>query len=185
MKIKDRVGLVAFALSITVPGWAYPANEIPPAFQAAALRHGIPPAYLYAVALHESAREENNIRRPYPWVLNVAGHAEWFSSEQETVDRLKTLIASEQTNVDIGLMQVNWSYHHARFKSPADAVDPYRNIAVGAQILKESWVEKGDLWRGVGRYHSRTEEVARSYLERFGRSLTEVMLQYNLGGSGS
>jgi len=184
MKVRDRIGLIAFALGLGLPGWALPGSEIPAAFQAEAQRHGIPPAYLYAVALHESAFEIKDVgRRPYPWVLNVAGTAEWFSSEEETVKRLETLIANNETNVDVGLMQINWSWHGTRFRSPAEAVDPYRNVAIGAEILRGFWDEKGDLWRGVGRYHSNTDEIARQYLERFGRSLTEVMLEFNLGST--
>ena len=45
--------------------------------------------------------------------------------------------ATPHTRIDAGLGQINLGYHKHRFTGACDLLDPYRNLAVAAEILKE------------------------------------------------
>jgi integrating conjugative element protein (TIGR03759 family) len=45
--------------------------------------------------------------------------------------------ATPHTRIDAGLGQINLGYHKHRFTSACDLLDPYRNLAIAAEILKE------------------------------------------------
>jgi len=52
------------------------------------------------------------------------------------------------------LMQVNWRYHQKRLGTPWQALDPYHNLRVGADILQECHTTQQDWWASVGCYHA-------------------------------
>lgn len=187
MKTAIHPACVAFGLTM-LAGQAFADNVvIPPAFEEASAAVGIPSSVLYSIGLIETGREIEGVgRRPYPWVLGLPNRsgAEWFDTQEQTVARLEQLIAEGETNIDIGLMQLNWRWHKGRFSEPAEAVDPYRNVSTAAQILKEHWSETNDLWRAVGLYHSRTPEQAESYRDRYGRWFIQTIIKLD-GKNGS
>jgi soluble lytic murein transglycosylase-like protein len=127
----------------------------------AATKHGLEPIDLYAVALQESRRFCTDGKlRPWPWTLNTPSEgALYFKDYSSAVAKLKALIAAGITNVDIGVMQVNWGYHRHRVRDAAELLRPDRNIDIAAQILREHLDEyNGDLRTAFARYHSgRTE----------------------------
>ena len=51
-------------------------------------------------------------------------------------------------------MQVNWRFHRARLGSSWLALEPYHNLAVGAEILKDCYKIRRDWWVSVGCYHA-------------------------------
>jgi len=169
------------ALGMTMAsGAASGGNEvIPKAFVDAAVAAEVPPSVLYSIGLLETGQPLETVdrRRPFPWVLNVAGRAEWFDTQEQTSERLEELLEAGQDNVDVGLMQVNWYWHGKRFTSARDAVDPYQNLKVAAEILREVWKTEGNLWDAVGRYHSHRTEDAESYQLRYGRWLHRTLLE--------
>lgn len=71
---------------------------------------------------------------------------------------------------DIGMMQIN-SIHRATLEKAGlamtDLLDPCTNVIVGAWLL-ESAIRRsdGDVWKGVGRYHSATPSRALTYIRR-------------------
>ncbi|SDV46554.1 lytic transglycosylase domain-containing protein [Chitinasiproducens palmae] len=82
---------------------------------------------------------------------------------------------------DLGVMQINtsaWLQHVARAHAGGDASRAYTrlrddscyNVAVGGWILARA-IESahGDVWQGVGFYHSRTPRFAESYRQRVRR----------------
>lgn len=117
-------------------------------------RTGVPAMVLYGVALQESMKLWGNDALPWPWTLNVQGAPERYPTYQAAVAAMRRHIAAGIRNVDAGLMQVNWGWHKAKLVEPARALDPYPNIAVGAQILREHYAATRDWYQAVGRYHS-------------------------------
>ncbi|MBF3109451.1 lytic transglycosylase domain-containing protein, partial [Pseudomonas aeruginosa] len=61
--------------------------------------------------------------------------------------------ATPHTRIDAGLGQINLGYHKHRFTGACDLLDPYRNLAGAAEILKEQHTPGEDWLLAIGRYH--------------------------------
>jgi len=137
--------------------WTAPAQarEIPPpAYQLAAHDAGIPSAVLYAVALQESGIALRGQRTPWPWTLNVAGQARRFQTREAACANLRRALREvPATRIDVGLGQINVGYQAHRFDHPCELLDPYRNLAVAAAILREHHRPGDDWLLAIGRYH--------------------------------
>lgn len=131
------------------------AGEIPPpAYQVAAQRAGIPSTVLYAVALQESGTRVGGRLVPWPWTLNVAGTPQRYATRAEACIGLREALRRTQaTRIDAGLGQINLGYHPQRYAQPCDLLDPYRNLAIAAEILHEQHVAGEDWLLAIGRYH--------------------------------
>ncbi|MBN0654143.1 lytic transglycosylase domain-containing protein, partial [Pseudomonas aeruginosa] len=57
------------------------------------------------------------------------------------------------TRVDAGLGQINLGYQKHRYCHPCDLLDPYVNLAIAAQILREQHTPGEDWLLAIGRYH--------------------------------
>ena len=156
--------LLAVTLIALVPGTALGTADVPSAYRMVAMAHGIPPAVLYAIALTESGRALATTAdaRPWPWSANFGGRGRFFESRSEAWAAIQDYLGSGRRSVDIGLMQVNWRYHHTQFHSVWDALDPHSNLIVAADILTACYRRLGDWWESVGCYHapSNTERAA-------------------------
>jgi soluble lytic murein transglycosylase-like protein len=144
-------GLLAASLATGTAG----AQEIPPpAYQLAAQRAGVPSSVLYAVALQESGVRRNGRIVPWPWSLNVAGESRRYATRADTCAGLhRALREVADTRIDAGLGQVNLGYHRQRYSRPCDLLDPYRNLDIAAQILREQHTAGEDWIVAIGRYH--------------------------------
>jgi len=168
-----RVLLLAAGLYV---GSAHAHEVPPPAYQLAAQRTGIPPTVLYAVALQESGIRRNGRLVPWPWSLNVAGQSRRFATRTDTCSGLQQAMRSTpHTRIDAGLGQINLGYHKHRFTNPCDLLDPYRNLAIAAEILKEQYVSGEDWLLAIGRYHRPAGgEPAARYRRSVSRHLARV-----------
>ena len=109
---------------------------------------------LYAVALQESGIRRNGRLVPWPWSLNVAGQSRRFATRADACAGLQQAMrATPHTRIDAGLGQINLGYHKHRFTGACDLLDPYRNLAVAAEILKEQHTPGEDWLLAIGRYH--------------------------------
>lgn len=126
----------------------------PPAYQLAAQQAGIPSAVLYAVALQESGIRRNNRIVPWPWSLNVAGESRRYATRAGACAGLHHALRQvPPMRVDAGLGQINLGYQKHRYSQPCDVLDPYRNLTIAADILKEQHNAGEDWLLAVGRYH--------------------------------
>ena len=130
--------------------------SVPVGYQQVADAYDLPPEVLYAVALTESARQVDSTGnvRPWPWTLNVQGQGHFFASRKEAEFALQQHFDQGRTSIDIGLMQVNWRYHRQRLGSPQLALDPYHNLRVAAEILRDCHQSRQVWWAAVGCYHA-------------------------------
>ena len=153
MRIRRSGALCLCGLAV----WTAPtqAREVPPpAYQLAAKDAGIPPAVLYAVALQESGIHLRGRRIPWPWTLNVSGQARRFQTRSAACANLQRALQEvPATRIDAGLGQINVGYHAHRFVHPCDLLDPYRNLAIAAAILREHHASGEDWLLAIGRYH--------------------------------
>ena len=53
----------------------------------------------------------------------------------------------------MGLGQINVGYHGHRVNRPCELLDPYRNLAITATILREQHMPGDDWLIAIGRYH--------------------------------
>ncbi len=112
------------------------------------------PLIVYAVALFESGATEGPGRvAPWPWTLNFGGVDVRAASRTEAQRLLST--AGPETNVDIGLMQVNLAAHHDKVRCASELLDPDTNVRIGGRILGDALRSSpNDIVLGLGRYHS-------------------------------
>ncbi|EXF95911.1 lytic transglycosylase [Pseudomonas fluorescens HK44] len=151
------VSHMAVALFLAIGSWANAtlAQEVPPpAYQIAAHQAGVPSAVLYAVALQESGASLQGRLIPWPWTLNVVGMPERYATRAEACARLKQALGQSPANrIDAGLGQVNLGYQAHRYTHPCELLDPYRNLAIAADILREQHTPGEDWLLAIGRYH--------------------------------
>lgn len=157
-------------------------EKIPSGYVKVANAHGVPPEILYAISRAESNRAVKTKKgesKPWPWTLNVEGQAVYFDTRREAYDALRQYIREGRT-VDVGPAQVSWNHHRSRLIDGWKALDPYHNLNVGAQILREMFettcAARCDWWRAIGLYHSpRDAERAQRYRLRVARYLKEAL----------
>ncbi|CAK1327463.1 lytic transglycosylase catalytic [Burkholderia pseudomallei] len=149
----------------------------PPAYQLAAHDAGIPSVVLFAVALQESGMRIRGRLIPWPWTLNVVGTAYRFRTRGAACIALHAALSRVgATRIDVGLAQINLGYQGRRFDRPCDALDPYRNLAVAAVILREQHALGDDWLVAVGRYHHPAGgSVAARYRRQVGLHLAHVL----------
>ena len=164
--------IVLAGLVIPGPGWSD--ESVPVGYRSIASERSIPSAVLYAVALTESGKQvaSKGVYRPWPWTLNVAGRGYFFDSRLAAWQALTGWLKDGIRSVDIGLMQVNWHYHEERLGTPWQALDPYHNLRVGAEILQACYTARQDWWASVGCYHApanpqRADQYRRRVLSRW------------------
>jgi hypothetical protein len=148
------------------------AQSIPAGYRQVALEYDLPPALLYAVALTESGQSLLSDGRflPWPWAHNIGGEGHFFPSRQQAWQALQTALANTNNSVDIGLMQINWRYHHIALGSAWQALDPYHNLRVAAAILRDCYIEHTNWIQSAGCYHAPNDVTrAQAYAARVKR----------------
>ena len=146
--------IVLTSLIFPRAGWSD--ESVPVGYRTIAAKRGIPYTVLYAVALTESGKQvrPTDVYRPWPWTLNIGGRGYFFESRLAAWQAVTASIQAGQRSIDIGLMKVNWRYHQKRLGTPWQALDPYHNLRVGADILQECHTTQQDWWASVGCYHA-------------------------------
>lgn len=155
-----------------------PAMELPPpAYQLAADRAGVPSTVLFAVALQESGTRFHGRLIPWPWTLDIAGVPYRYATAAQACGALQIALRQwPATRIDVGLGQVNLGYQAQRYREPCELIDPYRNLAVAATILREQHGPGEDWLMAVGRYHHPTGgPVAAYYRHSVQRHLVHVL----------
>jgi len=128
---------------------------VPEAYRQAGNEHGVPYKIIYAVAMVESSKrlKSANIRRPWPWTLNIEKEAHYFTTKQEAVSALTHYLQSGKQSIAVGIMQIYWRWHKDKLSDPRMALDPHYNLRLGTAYLREMFNESGDWWQAVGDYH--------------------------------
>jgi len=147
-------GLSVLLMTALLAGTAHAQTVPPPAYQLAAQRAGIPSSVLYAVALQESGIRWNQRLVPWPWSLNIAGQSLRFDTRFHACTALQQALRdTPSTRIDVGLGQINLGYQRHRYQQPCELLDPYRNLSIAAEILKEQHRPDEDWLLAIGRYH--------------------------------
>jgi hypothetical protein len=168
-------GLIFMALT------AQAAELPPPAYQLVAQSADIPSTVLFAIALQESGIRIRGRLLPWPWTLNIAGTPYRFVTRQAACQALfQALAQHDPKRIDVGLGQTNLGYQGQHFSSPCQALDPYRNLAVTAALLREHYAATGDWVLAAGRYHRPAGGApAARYRAGFSRQLERLLISLN------
>lgn len=146
------------SMIILCPGFcmAVQAQSIPSGYQRIARTYQVPVKVYYALLTQESGFTTRHGFRPWPWTLNIAGKSKRYDTRKAAYQALKKAINSGIKLVDIGPGQVNWYYHKERLGTLWQSLEPYHNLKVAAQILRQEYERSGknNWWIAVGRYHS-------------------------------
>ncbi len=131
------------------------AEIIPANYHKIAIENNIPTTIFYAVALAESGHKIKVGRyRPWPWTLNVAGIPRRYPTRNAAYNGLIFFLQQGVKSIDIGIMQINWRYHHNKLGTPWHALEPIHNTRTGARILNDEYKKTGEWKQAIGRYHS-------------------------------
>jgi len=150
--------MLLFAMS---PRIASATDEIDP-YVAAANEAGVPLGVLVAIVGAESGY--------HPWALDIFCRSR---AEAEAV-----LAGITTTNVDIGLMQINWRFWGPRLGiAKSRLLDPRINLLTGARILRDGLNRNGSIWRRISNYHSGDTRER----ERYNRQVYDAYVRYMRG----
>lgn len=130
-------------------------NEIVRIIELEERRNGIPKGLLRSIAITESLMN--------PYILGDSGKPLKFTSIDSTLKALEEMIESGNSNIDVGIMQINYKWHHKEFTSLRDMVNPSNNIAYAAKFLRTLKDNHGSWQKAVRFYHSGNENFNKKY----------------------
>lgn len=133
--------------------------------QQAAARYAVPNSLMLSIAYVES----NGVLT----ALNIEGDAVFPQTWEEGQE---LLLQHAHRNIDVGVMQVNVPTWSPRLRLPADLLyQPQVNLPVAAYVLRRCIdTSRGDLWKGVGCYHSQRVPKQKDYVGRVWRAYTTL-----------
>lgn len=178
---------LSFSLSVLLWSATGAASDVPDGYRRVAHEAGVPAEALYSLSLAESSKKiKPGLRRPWPWTINVAGTGYRYASRQEAFDALNAFARRYPLKrIDVGIAQTNIGWHGHRFASRWAAFEPYTNLRVAAQILRECYDRSPGSWdRAIGCYHHPAGGThARTYRAIVRRNLNELPTFRQQGGT--
>jgi len=118
------------------------------------------------------AKVESDMRS---FAINVGGRSIFAASLAEATSAAKREIDAGKTNIDLGVMQLNWRWHGDQFSSLEEMLNPEKNIAYSARHLKQLYNQHGNWQKAIRYYHSAKPEYNRKY----SRKVTMIWLASN------
>ncbi|MEM1274912.1 MAG: lytic transglycosylase domain-containing protein [Pseudomonadota bacterium] len=174
-----RALLLILALIAAAPGFAHhtttPRDQIcDHAARSASARHDVPFEIMRALTRTETGRPREGQLEPWPWTINMEGAGHWFDTRAEALRFALDHHARGARSFDVGCFQINFRWHGQAFDSIETMFDQDLNADYAARFLKDLKAEGGDWTRAVGKYHSRTPDLAAKYTGRFQRILANL-----------
>jgi hypothetical protein len=172
MFVLTCAGVPAHATEASVDGgdnyWRICAEAIGKAEKAAK----VPRHLMLSIAIVESGRRNEETERyaPWPWTINAKGEGSFFDSKEDAISAVRDLRDQDISNIDVGCMQVNLSYHPNAFEDLEDAFDPEKNAAYASRFLRSLFGDTGSWFHAIARYHSSTYRNNRQYLIRVAKT---------------
>lgn len=133
----------------------YTTTELKKLISTAEIEHKIPKGLLAAIAKIESGNKA--------YALNMAGTSYIAKSIDEAASVVSEKVSSGYTNIDVGVMQLNYRWHGGEFDSIEEMLTPLKNITYAAKLLVSLKKQHGDWHKAVRYYHSATPEHHKKY----------------------
>jgi hypothetical protein len=165
------------SLLLLSPALVYADTDLDNSLWGKAARHaGLNVTTLYSMALHESGmRWPDGTFRPWPWTLYVNTENKAikkgprrYENRAAAEQGLTQLIRQGITNIDIGLMQVNYYWHRDKVRHALELLEPRTNLLVAANFLK-TLKQNNNHHKTIARYHSQNEQRGANYVEHVKR----------------
>lgn len=164
-KIFIAVAILAGSAS-TVQSTSTPGSLCDRAAANAAQASGVPIDILLAISRVESGRKTDGTLSPWPWTINADGKGSFYDTEAEAIAAAQAHLTDGTGTFDIGCFQLNIRWHGEAFSTFEEMFDPERNADYAARFLTSLYEETGTWADAVAAYHSRTPDLAQSYLDR-------------------
>jgi soluble lytic murein transglycosylase-like protein len=137
----------------------------------AAARHGVPERLMRAIARVESGDAQADGRAAYAWAVGHRGVAHFPPTLDDAVAVTSAVLATGDTNLDLGCFQINVRWHSTHFRSAADMLDPDNNADYAARLLADHFARSGSWQAAAALYHSANPEIAARYMQRIEAAL--------------
>ena len=168
---------ILFSLVCLFTTFSFAGDDIPSMYRIVAEENRVPTKLFYAQMLNESRSPTSHKLStkvlPWPWTINHRGKAHYFPTRHKAYSYAKALLEKGDKQFDVGLGQINWYWHAERFNSLWEAFNPYTNLTVAAQYLREQYERKEcNSWElAVGCYHRpgqrpKDKQIAKKYAKR-------------------
>jgi len=133
----------------------------------------LPEHLLTAIAQVESGRwnEASGEKLAWPWTVTAEGQGRHLPSKAAALAEVKSLQARGVSSIDVGCMQINLRHHPDAFEDLDAALDPVRNVAYAADLLRNLRQKNHSWTRAVGDYHSTTPTLSGPYRVKVFRAL--------------
>ena len=95
--------------------------------------------------------------------MPIAGKAVIATSKQEAVAVARHHLDQGRSNIDLGVMQLNFYWHGKHFENIEEMLTPSSNINYGAKFLSDLYRQHGSWQKAVRYYHSSSPEHYRQY----------------------
>lgn len=132
----------------------------------AAQTSGVPVDILLAISRVETGRRKGGALSPWPWTINADGKGAFYDSKAEAVTAATAHLTDGTGTFDVGCFQLNIRWHGNSFATLDDMFDPDQNASYAANFLTSLYQETGSWADAVAAYHSRTPDLAQSYLNQ-------------------
>ncbi|MBR9649659.1 lytic transglycosylase domain-containing protein [Thalassovita aquimarina] len=143
-----------------------------------AARHGLPRDLMPAISRVETGLKQGDRGvRAWPWTLNVQGQGFYFPTREAALKKLREVLASGVTNVDVGCMQINYRWHSGNFASIEEMMSPEANTDYAAKFLTRLKDRHGSWEAATRHYHSADGERGEAYLGRVRRVVAKLPQQ--------
>nr|WP_257316353.1 lytic transglycosylase domain-containing protein [Shinella pollutisoli] len=116
----------------------------------AAAKYNVPAGILYSVGLTETGKKGSL----QPYAMNIEGKAFFGRDRQETLQVFQAARARGAKLIDLGCMQINHHFHGDQFTSPAEMLDPRKNVEYAAAFLARLHARHETWTMAVARYHA-------------------------------
>jgi soluble lytic murein transglycosylase-like protein len=117
---------------------------------AAAAKYQVPAGILYSVGLTETGRKGSL----QPFAMNIEGKAYFGNSAADVLERFATARSEGAKLIDLGCMQINYHFHGENFASPAEMLNPRKNVEYAAKFLHNLHARHETWTMAVARYHA-------------------------------
>jgi len=121
-------------------------------------QYSIPQGLLHSIALVESQMN--------PHAINVEGKAIISSSKTAALKVIEHYRSLGVTNIDIGVMQINYRWHGKEFTNLSEMLEVNNNIEYAAKLLSSLYKEHGSWHKATRLYHSATPKYHKQYSKK-------------------
>lgn len=106
------------------------------------------------------AKIESNLQ---PLALNIKGQTILPKDENHALQNIRQALNAGITNIDIGITQLNYKWHHHNFTSLEDMLKLETNIKYAAKLLVKLKQAYGDWHTAIRHYHSLEPKYHKKY----------------------